>query len=474
MCLVAVVIVAVANGADPVAAVKCDRSSVPWVSDAERERIEPFKFRKIVGVPGTPEGDSERFYTNDTGFVQINYDEDKAGVLGRDYTIPDPLVFVDGRRVAIASDWSARRREILSIFEREVYGRMPPKPNAMVFDLVSEKLTEDRFLVERRYRQWFREDRSGPCVDWILFVPVHARKPCPVILHLNYKGNDLVASGRTNHFLLPLGEFAARGYAFMSAHYTQITSDGPGNPGEALDGVFELWGRRDPSRTDNTGSIMAWAWGLCRGLDLAERIGEIDASRNVVIGSSRLGKTALLAAAFDERFKVCVANQTGAIGVQLMKRDYGENLAVQRLLFPWWYCSGVWKWTGREREMPFDQHMLLACVAPRALLLECYHKKWFDPRGEWLSARAASPVWEFLAGKGLGLDDWPEPYDDCAVGPPFGYVRRTEEHGLSPYDWKWALDFADKALSASQKIERVGDKPPRNARFTELSAISTL
>ena len=82
LCLVAVVLVAVANGAEPVAAVKCDRSSVPWVSDAERERIEPFKFRKIVGVPGTPEGDSERFYTNDTGFVQINYDEDKAGVLG--------------------------------------------------------------------------------------------------------------------------------------------------------------------------------------------------------------------------------------------------------------------------------------------------------------------------------------------------------------------------------------------------------
>ena len=73
----------VANGAEPVATVKCDRSSVPWVSDAERESVEPFKFRKIVGVPGTPEGDLERFYTNDTGFVQINYDEDKAGVLGR-------------------------------------------------------------------------------------------------------------------------------------------------------------------------------------------------------------------------------------------------------------------------------------------------------------------------------------------------------------------------------------------------------
>lgn len=169
------------------------------------------------------------------------------------------------------------------------------------------------------------------------------------------------------------------------------------------------------------------------------------------MGSSRLGKAALLAAAFDERFAACVANQTGAVGVQLMKRDYGESMAAQHVMFPWWYCQGLWKWAGREREMPFDQHMLLACVAPRALLLECYDKKWFDPRGEWLAAKAASPAWEFLTGKGIGLGEWPEPYDDAAVRPPFGYVRRTEDHGISPYDWHWALDFADQAFRQKTK-----------------------
>jgi len=380
----------------------------------------------------------------------VNYDESKAGVLGKDYTIPDPLVFADGRKVENAEDWAEWRREMLEIFEREVYGRMPPRPESMPFELVAEKTTEDRFAVERRYRQWFRADKAGPCIDWVVFVPRFAKKPCPVILHLNYNGNDVIASGRTKHFLLPLGEFAARGYAFMSAHYTQITADGPGRGGEPFSGVFELWGKRDPARTDSTGSIMAWAWGLCRGLDLAENVEEIDGGRGVVVGSSRLGKAALLAAAFDERFKVCVANQTGAIGTQLMKRDFGENLSTQRRMFPWWYCPGVWKWTGREREMPFDQHMLLACVAPRALLVEGFDTLWFDPRGEWLSVKAASPAWEFLSGRGVGLDDWPEPYDGCAVDPPLGYVRRTEGHGLSPYDWHWALDFADKALGCAR------------------------
>ena len=420
-------------------------TATPWVTAEERELVMPMKVDSIERTP--VEKNPIRFWTNETGFVGINYDESKAGELGRDYEIPDPLVFSDGRKVASAADWAERRKEILGIFEREVYGRMPPKPGEMVFELVSEKTTEDRFATERRYRQWFRADKSGPCVDWVVFVPRHAKKPCPVILHLNYKGNDLIASGRTNHFVLPLGEFAARGYVFISANYKQISSDGPGRPGEPLDGVFALWGARDPKRTDNTGAIMAWAWGLCRGLDLAEKIIEADASRSVVVGSSRIGKAALLAAAFDERFAGCVANQTVAVGVQLMKRDYGESIAAQRLMFPWWYCQGLWKWAGREREMPFDQHMLLACVAPRALLLECYDKKWFDPRGEWLAAKAASPVWEFLKGKGIGLDDWPEPYDDVAVRPPFGYVRRTEDHGLSPYDWKWALDFADRTFS---------------------------
>ena len=418
-----------------------------WVSEEEFALVS----RKTTGIEwmeGSPEPDATFFYTDDahTTGVSINYDEDKAGLPGRDFELPDPLMFVDGRKVADANDWALRRKEILGIFEQEVYGRMPPPPDSMSFELVSEKVREEFSMVERRYVQRFSADGSGPSIDWVVFLPRAAKGPSPLFLHLNYIGNDEIATGRTNHFPLPLAEMAARGYAFMSAKYKQISSDGNSETGVAFDGVFELWGWRDPARTDNTGSLMAWAWGLSRGLDLAERIPELDAKRCAVIGSSRLGKAALLAAAFDERFKACIPNQTGAIGVQLMKRDYGESLAAQKLNFGWWYCGGVWKWMGREREMPFDQHMLLACVAPRALLLECYHKRWFDPVGEFLSAKAASPVWEFLTGKGLGLDEWPEPYDTVALRPPFGYVRRTGTHGLSPDDWTWAMAFADMAL----------------------------
>ena len=416
-----------------------------WVSDEEREFLKR-RTTHIDFIPGTPEGNAKRFYYDEakTEYVEFNYDESKAGE--GTYTLEDPLAFADGRKVENAAQWQERRKEILDLFEREVYGRMPPKPDGFVFEMLSEKLTEDRFAVERRYRTWFRKDKTGPAIDWVMFVPKYAKKPCPVILHLNYKGNDIVASGKTNHYLIPLGEFAARGYAFMSAHYTQITADGLAKGGSRFDGVCELWGKRDFSKTDNPGTLMIWAWGLCRGLDLAERVPEIDATRNVVIGSSRLGKAALLAAAYDERFAVCVPNQTGAIGVQLMKRDFGETLKGQRYALPHWYCKAVWKYMDDPKKQPFDQHLLLACVAPRALLLECYHKLWFDPKGEFLAAKAASPVWEFLTGKGLGLEEMPPEYSDCAVRPPFGFARRTEKHGISPYDWKWALDFADRTF----------------------------
>ena len=433
------------------------QAACPWVSDEERAAVRS-RVCSIDFLPGTPEEDAVRFYTNTskTEFVAFNYDESKAGE--GEYALEDPLAFADGRKVGIPEDWQLRRREILKIFEREVYGRLPPKPDEISVEVLSERLSEDRFATLRVCRQYFRRDRTGPVIDWLVVLPRRAKGKSPVFVHLNYGGIEKVAERKGNRFDIPWDFLVAHGYAFMSACYTQITSDLRHGDTEknAFNGVCELWGRRDPKATDNPGTLMVWAWGLMRGLDLAERTDEIDARRSVVIGSSRLGKAALLAAAFDERFAVCVPNQTGAVGVQLMKRNYGETLKGQHLSVPHWYCPAVWKYEDDPKSQPFDQHLLLACVAPRALLLECYHKKWFDPKGEWLAVQAASPVWEFLTGRGLGARTWPDPYSDELVVPPFGYVRRTECHGISPYDWKWAVDFADKALRCVSQTEKQG------------------
>ncbi len=429
--------------------------------------------------------------------TEPNYDESAIPP----YELPELLRFADGRPVREAADWPERRREILEVFAREMYGREPPAPEALEAELVEEGPTAAGLGIRRQYRIWFREDRTGPRLDWLVVVPNRIRgekpevrdgrvvcenaAPVPVALFLNYRGNHALlddpevvipenvwvhfpesrADGsfalrpemrgceRDTRFryAFPLEEFLARGMAVMSCCYGQISPDidveTAGDPFRLhWSGVFDLWGARDESRDDNPTALGAWAWALSRGLDLAERIPEIDARRSLVTGCSRLGKAALLAAARDERIAVCVPCQTGGGGAPLAKRFFGENVATEMRMFPHWYCAAYGKYAGNERALPFDQHWLLAAVAPRALLVEGFNSPWFDPKGEFLSCRAASPAWELHGIAGLPPGDFPEYYDTSRIGPRLGYVRRGGAHGLSAIDWRWALEFAERAF----------------------------
>ena len=413
---------------------------------------------------------------------EVNYDVSKIAP----YTLEDPLTFLDGRKVKTVEDWAERRREILDIFAKEMYGEEPPKPELVITELQNEKLTVDGFAIRRQYKMWFKADKSGPCINWIVWIPKFAKNPVPVISFLNYRGNhelvrDLdipiqqnwkrstrIAAGNksteatrgvqqdaNNPTIFPLGTILARGYAVMSACYCEVSPDPTAREKDprysqnpfAYTGVFELWGKRDNSRTDNITSLGAWAWALSRGLDLAERIPEIDARKNVVTGCSRLGKAALIAAARDERFTVCVPNQTGGGGVPLAKRNFGENVSIVNRMFTHWYCRAYAKYAKEPwKTLTFDQHLFVAAIAPRALLVQGFNAKWFDTEGEYLSVKAASPVWKFL-GKGAMPDvPWPDSFDTSAIGKHLGYVRRSQSHGVSAYDWMWLLDFADGVL----------------------------
>ena len=414
-----------------------------------------------------------------------NYDENAIAP----YTLENPLAFADGTHLRSKEEWPRRRQEILEIFAHEMYGLEPPPPETFITECVDEKCDAMAgFVVRSQYRMWFKKDKSGPCITWIVFRPRYAEKPVPVILGLNYRGNhELVPDpdlplmqawcheGKLtpNHHAteasrglrsnpnadstFPLGIIIARGYAAMSACYCEVSPDPyPDEPDPqfrqdpfAYTGVFDLWGKRDESKEDNPTALGAWAWALSRGLDLAERIPELDAKRSVVTGCSRLGKAALLAAARDERFAVAVPNQCGGGGACLAKRDYGECVGTEMKMFTHWYCKAYAKYAQNPaRTLTFDQHLLLASIAPRHLLIEGYNtSKWMDTYGEYLACRAASPAWEFLGLPGMPGKGNPAQYSTEAIGPYLGYVWRTEQHGLSAYDWKWMLDFADQAFN---------------------------
>ncbi len=408
-----------------------------------------------------------------------NHDEAKVPP----YTLEDPFTFADGRKVASPADWPARRAEILRIFEKWMYGRMPPRPDAMEAELTDEKVTMSGFAIRRRVRQFFRADKSGPFVDWLILRPRYAKGPVPVILFLNSRGaiqllpdKDLEFSAGfveteggaakwtgpemdkyrgswcdpNNRNFWPIGDILARGYAVMTACYFDISPD-PEKKNERATKwrrrCFDLWPAWDEAAPDNTKSLMAWAWGLCRGLDLAEREPGIDASRAMVTGCSRLGKAALIAGAFDERFAVVAPNQTGHGGAPLIKHYFGENIETESRSFPHWFTRSYFAYAGKDETIPFDQHLLLAAVAPRHLLIEGFDQPWFDTRGEYLACRAAGPVWEFLGKPGFPDRPFPDDFDTSCIGSHIGYVRRSENHGMSPYDWRWMLDFADRALA---------------------------
>lgn len=428
-------------------------------------------------VPSSREGmlsAQEQRLLQNKAHALVNYDQSAV----TPYTLEDPLRFADGGRLRSKKQWPARRKEILDIFQREMYGQMPP-PSDIYCEVLEEGITLAGFARRRQLRMWFKPDHSGPHIDWLELIPTQVQGPCPVILLLNYTGNHEIledkeiilteswlrpaphkASRRTagkfnrdgNNSVFPVSSLLARGYALVTACYSDISPD-PDPLVEkdgvilqdsfAYTGVFDLWGPRDPSRNDNTGSLAAWAWGLMRGMDMLEQDPALDSKRVVLTGYSRLGKAALIAGAFDERFPLVVPIQTGGGGVPLAKRNFGETIATEVSSFRHWYCRAYDKYAYDTASMPFDQHLLLACIAPRGLLVEGFDEDWFDTKGEFLALQAASPVWSFLGKEALPQVPWPADYERSAIGRDIGYVRRNQGHGISALDWMWMLDFAE-------------------------------
>ena len=388
------------------------------------------------------------------------------------YTLPDPLRFADGSPVADAAAWRERRRpELLRLFEEHVYGRSPGPPAKMRFVVVESSAQALGGLATRRQvRVLLDGTESGPAFEILLYVPNAARRPVPAFLGLNFDGNHAVhpdpgirlstawmgegpgvvehrateAARGTNAASWPVERILDRGYALATVYYGDLEPD---HPDGWKDGVRARIGPGTTGRfaPDDWGAIAAWAWGLQRALDYLQTDPDVDGRRVAVIGHSRLGKTALWAGAQDERFALVVSNDSGEGGAALARRQFGETTANITTTFPHWFAPRLPEYAGREEALPVDQHELLALVAPRPLYVaSATEDLWADPRGEFLAAKAAEPVYRLLGRPGLGVEEMPVP--DRPVGDSIGYHLRRGTHALTAYDWEQYLDFADRHL----------------------------
>ena len=395
------------------------------------------------------------------------YDEKKVPK----YTLPDPLTLANGTKVTDAKAWPARRGEILTIFQTQMYGKMPGAPKALAFKTLSvDAKALGGKAVRKQVAVTFMPGGKGPRMEVLIYLPTGVKRPVPLFVGMNFRGNHAIHtdpgiilarswSRSGSQYVMkrasdtsrgsarsrwPVEEILARGYGVATIYYGDIDPDFHDKFANGVHPLFYRKGQTKPA-PDEWGSISAWAWGLSRALDYFETDDAIDARRVAVMGHSRLGKTSLWAGASDERFALVISNNSGCGGAALSKRCFGETVGRINRSFPHWFCGNFKQYSDNEAKLPFDQHMLVALVAPRPVLV-CSAKddRWADPRGEFLAAKGAHEVYRLLGTDGLGATKMP-PLSKPVLSR-IGYSIRPGKHGVMLSDWTVYMDFADKHM----------------------------
>ena len=372
---------------------------------------------------------------------ETNYDEAKVPA----YELPDPLQFDDGREVRNARQWEKKRRpQVLEVFAQEMYGHMPARPEGLHFSTISEETVYAGLGLRKVVRIYLDADQAH-WFDVLIHLPKDAAGPVPMFVGLNFKGNDATLDERAD-FRWPYELVLKAGMGVATAWRDSIEPDGKDSKLAEAEGVCRDGGVRSWYNKDGDwGAISAWAWGLSRIVDYLETDEAYDTDRLAVIGHSRLGKTALWAGANDLRFDMVISNDSGCCGAAISRRKFGESFAVIDTSFPHWFTREFDKYKGREETFPADQHWLIALAAPRPVYVaSATEDLWADPKGEWLAAKAAGPVYALFGMQGLD-DGMPAP--DVSDGDGrIGYHIRSGAHNILAFDWQQYISFMNRHL----------------------------
>lgn len=397
------------------------------------------------------------------GFV-ANYDESQVPAYSLPPIIDEETASADDFRRA----WNSRRSVLLDQFGTHMFGTQPKSS----YQLRCEAFESGVSLGGKAKRQQFRvtlTTKAGKhSFDLLVFTPAKADAPVPTFLGLSFYGNHTVsadpqisitpswcrkndAMGVRDHRATEAG----RGKAASRWPIEMIIDAGcgvatvycgdidPDFHDEFQNGVHALFPEHRPSsdNPDAWGTISAWAWGLSRALDcLQEQVDEVDGSRVVVFGHSRLGKTALWCGATDTRFAGAISNNSGCGGAALSRRAFGETVERINTSFPHWFCGNFKQYNLNEASLPIDQHQLIALMAPRHVYVaSASEDRWADPKGEFLAAELAGPVYRQLGHKPLELREWPKP-STASVGR-VSYHLRDGSHDINAWDWEHYLRF---------------------------------
>ncbi len=391
----------------------------------------------------------------------VNYDEEKVPK----YELPELLQLENGETVKSVQQWEKQRRpELMELFASRIYGHTPADKIDVTYEIVTDNPNAmGGKATVRQVRFIFSKGSEKREAILLLYLPNDAKGKVPVFVGYNFKGNhsttnditvlyspvfhlvkesehpDWIRGNQTNRW--PYEMIIDRGYAIATMCYHDIFPDDHKLKERSIIPLFPGY---DPQKNapEEWQAIGAWAWGSSRIVDFLETQAEIDSNKIAIMGHSRQGKAALWAGAQDERFKVVISNNSGCGGAALFRREYGETIDIINNAFPHWFCENFREYNKREQSLPVDQHQLIALIAPRKVYVASAEEdRWADPRGEFLSAYHAGPVYSLYGLSTIESDEMPELH--APIMKDVGYHIRAGKHDVTDYDWEQYIDFAD-------------------------------
>jgi hypothetical protein len=392
-----------------------------------------------------------------------NYDESKANPFP---DVPDPLVTNDGKKVTTPQMWWDKRRpEIVEMFDKYVYGRVPknvPKVNWSVTATDHEMIGFTPVIAKDLIGEV--DNSSYPAISvrihMTLVTPAEAKGPVPVLMMFGRAGfpapnepssddldrvnkawkalliqqdptlKDVIAQHpawqpvKGTPFQFPQmnedgdppnqWQLIAAGWGFVLIDPASIQAD---NGAGLTRGIIGLVNKGQPRTPEDWGALRAWAWGAGRGLDYLETDPAVDAKHVGIDGVSRYGKAALITMAYDQRFYMVLVGSSGKGGATLLRRNFGE--AVESLTGGeyYWMAGNFMKYGASDAtfgsktpgDIPVDSNELIALCAPRLTFIsygvpEKGDAKWLDQQGSFMATVDASRVFALLGAKGLEVD----------------------------------------------------------------------
>lgn len=401
----------------------------------------------LLGIPSLRPGPSG----NPKAPNAANADESKANPYP---VLPDPLKFEDGTPVRTPADWRRRRAETMDLFDREVYGRTPAATPAVTWYVTSTAEESVDGIPVTVKALTGRVDNSGyPAItvelQARLTLPRAASRPVPVMLTFGFGPRPPGAPA------FPRGpgpswqsQVLAKGWGYVVYVPTSAQAD---NGAGLTRGVIGLVNKGQPRSLDDWGALKAWAWGASRVLDYLETDKAVDARRVGLEGLSRYGKAVAVAMAYDERFAIAFIGSSGASGVKLHRRHFGEQVENVAGAGEYHWMGGRYlKYAGplTPNDLPVDSHQLVALCAPRPVYVSAgslaVEGGWIDAKGMFMAAAAAGPVYRLLGKKDLGTSEFP-PERRGLLDGDIAWRQHEGGHTTGP-NWPTFLAFAERYI----------------------------